>query len=529
MINSSSMNYLPIYNQNYNPNMRTISINFINSGIEEQKSINSIYPKKIIHRANSALILTTQIYPINNRQLSISPPKQISPNRKIYISPISHQINNNEVSYINQNYQNQNNLSMNNHNSFQNFNSLNITNIGNIVTTSEDKEDLTFIRHNSNSGFANNTYFYGRNKLTKIPHSIFLNKRIFEAKQNNNINNRIIENKYNVNYINYYNSSISPNIRNLNNYRNNFSSNNIFNKMNNNLTNKIKNEIQIEPDKNSKLSDFTCIKKIGKGSEGIIYCVKWKRNNKNYAIKKCQIKSVEVCKRKKHENLLIKNFIEKNKCDGILKIYASLCTKNDIGNLIFYEILELADKDWEKEIIERKANNLYYNEIKLIDILRNLIKVFSLLQSNHITHRDIKPQNIMILNGNLKICDFGNIRILKGEGNIIQRVRGSELFMSPILFKGYKANIPSVKHNTYKSDVFSLGMCMFFASTLSYEGPCIIREIYNMDIIKKVLNKYLSERYTQNFINIIYIMLQIEENKRPDFNKLEVLFKSYFD
>ena len=203
--------------------------------------------------------------------------------------------------------------------------------------------------------------------------------------------------------------------------------------------------------------------------------------------------------------------------------------KKYLGNLILYEIMELAERDWEQELLNRKKNNLYYNEYELVNILGNLIKTFSLLQSKKITHRDVKPQNIMIINRKLKICDFGNARILKRDGIIIQRVRGSELFMSPILFKAYRARMSSVKHNTYKSDVFSLGMCIFLAAALSYAGPNLIREIYDMNAIKRVLNNFLEQRYSQNFINILLLMLQVEENKRPDFAELELLFHANFN
>ena len=111
--------------------------------------------------------------------------------------------------------------------------------------------------------------------------------------------------------------------------------------------------------------------------------------------------------------------------------------------------MELAERDWEQELSNRKKNNLYYSEYELVNILGNLIKTFSLLQSKHITHRDVKPQNIMIFKGKLKICDFGNVRILKRDGVIIQKIRGGELFMSPILFKAYRARMISVNNTTF--------------------------------------------------------------------------------
>jgi len=159
-----------------------------------------------------------------------------------------------------------------------------------------------------------------------------------------------------------------------------------------------------------------------------------------------------------------------------------------------------------------------------MEIFKYLIRIFALLQNNHITHRDIKPQNIMLINGKMKICDFGNVRVLKRNGIIIQRIRGSELFMSPIVFKGYRSGIQNIRHNAYKSDVYSLGICFFLAATLSYDGPNIIRLMTDMKKIKKVLDYNLSKRYSKQLINMLYIMLQVEESKRPDFLGLQVLF-----
>ena len=117
--------------------------------------------------------------------------------------------------------------------------------------------------------------------------------------------------------------------------------------------------------------------------------------------------------------------------------------------------MEKAERDWDQEIRVRSQYNLYYKESELLNILTQLISTLVSMQNNHITHRDIKPQNVLVINGKYKLCDFGEIRVLKRNGLIVQRIRGSELYMSPILFHGLHSNLPQVKHNTYKSDVFS--------------------------------------------------------------------------
>ena len=187
--------------------------------------------------------------------------------------------------------------------------------------------------------------------------------------------------------------------------------------------------------------------------------------------------------------------------------------------------MELAEKDWEKEISERKKINAYYEEKELFIIMHQLISTLALLQKNHITHRDIKPQNILISNGVFKLSDFGEARTLKRSGVIISRVRGTELFMSPILFHGLRHRLSQVGHNTFKSDVFSLGFCFLLAASLTFNSLYSIREVNDIKVIEELLDKYLSGRYSKKIIEIILDMLQVDENLRPDFITLE---KKYF-
>ena len=225
---------------------------------------------------------------------------------------------------------------------------------------------------------------------------------------------------------------------------------------------------------------------------------------------------------------LIMDFEKKIKCEGLIKIYGDICLKKG-GQYYYYQIMELADKDWEQEIIFRRKLNKYYSEYELLSIMSQLIKTLSLLQKNHITHRDIKIQNILILNNKYKICDFGEARKLNQKGTIVQPARGSELYMSPIQFFGLNKRQEYVQHNTYKSDVFSLGMCVLFAANLGDECLYDIREITDMKIIENILMSYLNRRYSYKFIQLLLTLLEIEEKNRPDFIQLkEIFFKFYF-
>ncbi len=292
-------------------------------------------------------------------------------------------------------------------------------------------------------------------------------------------------------------------------------------KSSNDISTRIDNE---EPKENFDPSEFTIIKRIGEGTYGKIYLAQWKKNNKKYAMKKEIIKGSESLKKNKEKTKIVINFIKKTKSKGVIKIYGDL-VKKKVNEYHYYVLMEMADRDWEKELFERQKYKQFYSEKELFKIMNQLIKTLSLLQKNHITHRDIKPQNVLISKGIYKISDFGEARTLIRQGIIVSRVRGTELYMSPILFQGLRLKLVQVSHNTFKSDVFSFGMCLFFASTLTFNSICDIRELDDMKLIKEKLIKYLSGRYSFKLINILYEMLQVEENNRPDFLTLE---KKYF-
>lgn len=272
--------------------------------------------------------------------------------------------------------------------------------------------------------------------------------------------------------------------------------------------------------------DFKIIKQIGFGSFGKIYKVLNIKNGQKYALKVMQNNKDNISYMQEKVQLIME-FENKIKCDGLIKIYGDAYIKKG-DQYHYYEVLELADRDWEQEIISRKRQNKFYSEYELINILTRLVQTLSTLQKNHITHRDIKLQNILLLNKNYKICDFGEARKLNQKGIIVQPVRGSELYMSPIQFFGLEKKLDYVQHNTYKSDVFSLGMCILFAATLSDECLYDIREITDMKEIENILMKYLYQRYSIKFIYFLLIMLEHNEKNRPDFISLEEIISNSF-
>ncbi len=276
----------------------------------------------------------------------------------------------------------------------------------------------------------------------------------------------------------------------------------------------------INPGEQLNLKEYELLGEIGKGSFGKIYKVRWKVNQKFYALKTEILDEMEGINQRLGRGRAMRNFIQSTGCQGVVNIYGSYLIKQ--GNLFnYFELMELCDTDFEKEIKTRSSYGSYFTEGELDNIIKQLISTLSFLQKQHITHRDIKPQNILISNGKYKLCDFGDIRVMQRDGVVVQRIRGSELYMSPILFYGLRRGLQQIEHNTYKSDVFSLGMCLFYAACLSFDGPVEIREVIDMNMKLQILNKYMGARYSQKLIKILYLMLQTEESIRPDFILLQ--------
>ena len=196
--------------------------------------------------------------------------------------------------------------------------------------------------------------------------------------------------------------------------------------------------------------------------------------------------------------------------------------------------MDLASSDWEREILIRQKKNNFYNENELLIIIKNLIKTFSQLQKINISHRDIKPQNILYFNktNEYKLADFGEAKELMKNSCITnkQTLRGTELYMSPILFHALRSQqfLKYVHHNTFKSDVFSFGLCCLFASSLCYESLYDIRELNSNFSIRIVIEKYLKKIYSGKFIDLLCLMLELDEKVRCDFIELEKVFENMF-
>ena len=272
--------------------------------------------------------------------------------------------------------------------------------------------------------------------------------------------------------------------------------------------------------------DYDYICSIGEGSFGRIYSVQDKKTKEEYALKKVICKDYQELLKFKKEFELVYSLKNKN----IMKIYKLQIKKLDLTTCCLYVIMERAQNDWNLEIRRRAIARKYYKEEEIILILKQITSGLAFLQKNKIAHRDIKPQNILIYPNNIfKIADLGEAKNSMNNWKQMATLRGSELFMSPILYNGLKYNKKNIRHNPFKSDMFSLGFCFLYAISLNLRVLEYIREMTNMQNIKNIVNKFLDKtKYSNKLMKIIYQMIDLDEDKRFDFEQLEKELKAKY-
>jgi hypothetical protein len=397
-----------------------------------------------------------------------------------------------------------------------------------------DKEnlnnDLNKINTNINiNNINNNFHFYNSANNEKAYYNKSKNKR----NDNNNDNSNYRQSYKKIE--NFKLSGLTPleneQRKKSNKNKNNSAKGNLSINISNKKEGKDATKYLFNP-KYRNFSDYKLVKQIGKGTFGQIFMVE---NNQHqcFALKKLMATNLKDIKTLEHEYQILLDIQSCGKKIDLVQIYGIETKQLDPTTFVMYVLMELASTDWEKEIIIRHNKNKYYTEKELMEIISSLITTFSQLQKENISHRDIKPQNILIFkeSNTYKLADFGEAKELLGDDRPTERqtLRGTELYMSPILFHALRSRkiIKYVKHNPYKSDLFSFGLCCLFAATLSFESLYDIRELRNNTAIKFIVQKYLENRYSNVVINIICNMLDVNEDSRNDFIEMEKEIKNY--
>ena len=118
-----------------------------------------------------------------------------------------------------------------------------------------------------------------------------------------------------------------------------------------------------------------------------------------------------------------------------------------------YIVMELIDGITLKQYMQKKGNKLNWREA--LHFITQIVKALGHAHSRGIIHRDIKPQNIMVLrDGSVKVADFGIARIMSAaQTTLTQEALGSVHYISPEQARG--------SHIDARADIYSAGVVLY--------------------------------------------------------------------
>ena len=199
--------------------------------------------------------------------------------------------------------------------------------------------------------------------------------------------------------------------------------------------------------KGDKINDrYQIIKTIGEGGMANVYLAQDTILNRQVAVK---ILRGDLADDEKFVRRFQREALSASKLNhpNIVEVY-------DVGedNGQYYIVMEYVNGKTLKSLV-KKRGALTLPEV--IDIMTQLLSAVMCAHDSYIIHRDIKPQNVMILeDGKVKIMDFGIAMALNSnELTQTNSVMGSVHYLPPEQANG--------SGSTIKSDIYSLGILMY--------------------------------------------------------------------
>ena len=205
---------------------------------------------------------------------------------------------------------------------------------------------------------------------------------------------------------------------------------------------------------------YEILERIGTGGMAIVYKAKCHRLNRLVAIKilKSDLAQNEEFRRRFNaESQAVAQLSHPN----IVSVY-------DVsrGGDMEYIVMELIDGITLKQYMEKRGQ---LNWRESLHFITQIMRGLSHAHSRGIIHRDIKPQNIMVLrDGSVKVADFGIACLADSAQTLTQEALGSVHYISPEQARGDRPDA--------RSDISSSGVVLYEMLTgrLPFEGESAV-------------------------------------------------------
>ena len=155
-----------------------------------------------------------------------------------------------------------------------------------------------------------------------------------------------------------------------------------------------------------------------------------------------------------HDPDLVRRFKNESKAISLLN-HPNIVKVYDVSvnDHLQYIVMEYVDGMTLREYLNERGGKLSSRET--VHFISQILKALEHAHANGVVHRDIKPQNIMLLdNGQLRMMDFGIARISRAENQLLSgKAMGSVHYISPEQAKGDETDCTS--------DIYSVGVMMY--------------------------------------------------------------------
>lgn len=191
---------------------------------------------------------------------------------------------------------------------------------------------------------------------------------------------------------------------------------------------------------------FKPLDKLGEGSYGTVYKVKNEETDQHFAIKIIKMSNTfeGVPVSALREIVFLKSLSHPN----ILKLH-NVC----LGEKHIELCLDYCDYDLNKFMKIYKNENTIYTMELIKELISQLLLGMSFIHSRKILHRDLKPGNLLIQNGVVKIADLGLSRMYSLPNRPYTKEVSTLWYRAPELLLGFDTYSTSL-------DMWSIG-CIF--------------------------------------------------------------------
>ena len=200
---------------------------------------------------------------------------------------------------------------------------------------------------------------------------------------------------------------------------------------------------------------YELLEVIGSGGMAVVYKAKCHRLNRLVAVKVLKsdlAEDADFRRRFRDESQAVAMLSHPN----IVSVYDVSRGETE------YIVMELIDGITLKQYMEKRGQ---LNWREALHFITQIMKALSHAHSRGIIHRDIKPQNIMVLrDGSVKVADFGIACLANSANTLTQEALGSVHYMSPEQARGDRTDA--------RSDIYSAGVVLYEMLTgrLPFEG-----------------------------------------------------------